>query len=285
MPAWAMGICGETTSTRMAESRFMTLCTERRRGHVRVSTSGTGGGRDLVAPFDARIVWRGTDEIHVVLVPTMALLLDGDKIDLQITVGPGTRLRVLEIAGTVAYSGPGGGASYLTTIEVGRGGALAWLGQPFVLAAGSRVRRATTVSLREGATACIRETIVLGRTGEASGAARIGTRIEDEDGPLLVEELDIGATHTLPGILGNAKVVDQIVLAGTYPRESHPHTLRLAGRGAVNRRLAASAHLAANDEVAESWAAQAFAAACRFEGEPATGPLWRPDPILEPTAH
>ncbi|HMR49995.1 MAG TPA: urease accessory protein UreD [Arachnia sp.] len=270
----------------MAEPRVMTLGTERRRGQIRVCSGEPGSrrGGDLVSPFDARVVWRDADEVHVVLVPTMALLLDGDHIELRVSVGAGTRLRVVEISGTVAYSGPGNGASYLTTAEVGPGGALAWLGQPFVLAAGSQVRRSTTVSLEEGATACIREILVLGRTGEESGTGRIATRIDDETGPLLVEELAIGTAHRLPGILGRAKVLDQITLVGTDPRESHPDTLRLAGRGAVNRRLAASAHLTAEDDLAESWAAHAFAAARRFRAEPDAGSAWRPDPVLVSTA-
>lgn len=250
-------------SDRMGEVRCLTLRTEWQRGRVRVTTPGPArrpGGEDLVAPFDVRVVWRRDREVHVVLVPTMALLLDGDRIELRISVGAGTKLRVIEVSGTVAYSGPGAGSSYRTDIDVAKGAALVWLGQPFVVAAGAVVQESTVVSLAPGAVACIRETLVLGRTGEGSGVGQIGMRIEDETGPLFVEELHVGDTHALPGILGPAKVLDQVVLVGTRPTEPHPDTLHLAGRGAINRRLAGSAHVATDDALAECWADQAFGA-------------------------
>lgn len=247
----------------MAETRAMVLRAERHAGRVRVTTS-SWGGQDLVAPFDARVVWQEPDEVHVVLVPTMAQLLDGDHLDVRVVVDAGVRLRIVEVSGMVAYSGPGKGASYRSVIEVGAGAAVVWLAEPFVLAARCRVLRTTTVTLRVGATACLREILVLGRTGEASGIAQVGTRIDDAEGPLLVEDLELGRTHTLPGILGGAKVVDQVVLAGVRPQGSHPDTLLLAGSGALNRRLADSAHTAAADDLAQNWAALAFDAARRI---------------------
>ena len=259
----------------MAETRAMVLRAGWHAGRVRVTTSSRGG-QDLVAPFDARVVWQEPDEVQVVLVPTMAQLLDGDHLDVRVVVEPGLRLRIVEVSGMVTYPGTGAGASYRSSMKVGAGAAVVWLAQPFVLAARSSVLRETTVSLDAGATACLREILVLGRSGEPSGAARISTRIDDADGPLLVEDLELGRVHVLPGILGAAKVVDQVLLAGVRPQVPHPDTFMLAGPGALNRRLAASAHAAAADALAEDWAALAFDAVVgRFADQP------RPDQLRD----
>lgn len=256
------GTLTESTPTRMGEPRTLSLRAGRHAGRVRVTwrAGSSGQGSDRVAPFDVRVIWQNSEEAHVVLVPTMAMLLDGDDIGVRVVVDAGVRLRIVEVSGMVAYSGPGEGASYRSVIEVGSGGAVAWLAQPFVLAAGCLVTRTTEVTLGPGAAACLREILVLGRTGEAPGSAVIGTRIEDATGPLLIEQLEVGARHRLPGILGDAKVVDQTILAGVRPTHGHPDTLRLAGCGALNRRMAASAHIAADEELAEEWASLAFGA-------------------------
>ena len=44
---------------------------------------------------------------------------------------------------------------------------------------------------------CVRETVVLGRTGESGGAVRIRNQVRTRSGPLLVEELNLtGPGHS-----------------------------------------------------------------------------------------
>lgn len=232
------------------------IATSQVAGRVRVDVGGTASQRgDRVAPFAPRVIATGAWDAQVVLVPTTALLLDGDHVAVHLKVGAGTRLRILEVSGMVAYSGPGRGASYRTHIEVSPGAAVVWEALPFVLAAGSRVHREVRVMLGTAARACLRETLVLGRTGERAGRLLASTRITDPGGPLLTEDLDIGAGHRLPGILGRQRVLDQVTLAGIRPPNTDPATLHLARPGAVHRRLAKEAHAAAVDDVAGRWAA------------------------------
>lgn len=253
------------TPTADTAVRRTTLTTVRAGGRVRLDTAASAdvhqGSGDRVAPFVVRVIGQGPDELTVALVPTTALLLDGDRVAVDVRIGAGTRLRILEVAGTVAYSGAGRGASYSTRVEVQAGGAVVWDAKPFVLTAGARVARDVAVHLEAGARACLRETIVLGRTGEEPGRMQARTRIYDAVAPVLIEDLNIGADHGLPGILGRAKVLDQVTLVGVRPPDADPSTLHLARPAAVHRRLAHAAHQAALDEVAERWGALALHAA------------------------
>ena len=142
---------------------------------------------------------------RVALVPEGALLLAGDHVSISVEVGPGAHLEVVETAGTVAYDMRGGAASWSLEVRVGVGGSLVWLGLPFVASAGSDVRRTTLVTLADDARLLLRDTLVLGRTGEPPGSVRARTQVV-QDGPLLVEELD---SAVLP-----CRVLDSVLAIG-----------------------------------------------------------------------
>ncbi len=91
---------------------------------------------------------------------------------------------------------------------------------------------APSSSCGAGAVACLRETLVLGRTGETGGAirstlsvARRATRL------LLVEDLDLTdpGTTSLPGLIGAARVLDTVALLGMQ----RPDRTGAAGRQPV----------------------------------------------------
>ena len=172
---------------------------------------------------------------RVALVPEQAVLLAGDRVTVTVRVGAGRALEIVEPGGTVAYAMRGGHARWETTVEIEAGGCLVWHGEPFVVAAGADVRRSLTVDLAPGASMVLRETLVLGRSGEAPGRLRCRTDVTRDGSPVLVEELD-SATG-----LGPHRVLDQVLHLGSQV-EPGPQVLRLESGDALERWLGAQTH-------------------------------------------
>jgi urease accessory protein len=150
------------------------------------------------------------DGTRVALVPEQAVLLAGDHVTVAVRVGAGQRLEIVEPGGTVAYAMRGSSARWEVRVEVEAGGSLVWHGEPFVVAEGADVRRSTSIDLAAGACLRFRETLVLGRSGEAAGRLVTRTDARREGVPVLVEELDSAVG------LGPHRVVDQVLeLRGT----------------------------------------------------------------------
>jgi urease accessory protein len=168
-------------------------------GGVRVSAAG-GAFRVMTLRSSA---WAA----RVALVPDRALLLAGDRVRIEVAVEAGTRLELVETAGTVAYDMRGGGAAWDVDVTVADGATLVWEGLPLVVAAGANVSRSTTVALRGDAAFRQRETVVLGRYGEPPGSLSAVTRITRDAHPLLVEELD--GRHLAP-----YRVLDSVLRFG-----------------------------------------------------------------------
>lgn len=184
---------------------------------------------------------------RVSLVPEGALLLAGDAIVVEIFVGPGAGLDLIEPGGTVAYAMNGGSASWDVDIEVGAAGSLTWAGEPFVVAEGARVERRTRVRVGWDARLALREVLVLGRHGEGPGRLRQSWSAEDANAvPILSESLDVGPDMN-PLLLGAARVIGTVVLLGDRLRADHPTTadsrFDLEAEGTVVRHLARDAHL------------------------------------------
>ncbi len=55
------------------------------------------------------------------LIATTALLLGGDEVELDIRLGPRTKLHLFDVGGTVAYNGRGAAASLAYPHHPGRG--------------------------------------------------------------------------------------------------------------------------------------------------------------------
>ncbi|SDO50905.1 urease accessory protein [Nakamurella panacisegetis] len=197
----------------------------------------TGGN---LAP---RLVRQDATGAKVALVATTALLLGEDRVELDLRVGPGAWLEIVETAGTVAYDAGGAPSWWNVQVTVDAGGMLLWPGEPFVVSDGANTLRHSRFDLAAGAVMCIRETVVLGRSGQVGGAVRVQNRIERPDGPLLVEDLDLRdpATRELPGLAGRASVIDTLTLAGAAvpnaPSIPVGHHFALDGEGAVARVL------------------------------------------------
>jgi len=185
---------------------------------------------------------------RVALLPRDALLLAGDHVLLELEVGAGAVLEIVEPSGTVAYAMRGAWADWEVRAVLGPDARLVWHGAPFVVAESAGVRRSTTLDLGPGATCLLRETLVLGRQGEAPGRLVVDTKIALEGLPVLVERFEFGPQALAPGVLGQARVVDQITDLGPCSAEA-PTGMLLESYGVLYRRLGREAHDASLDEV------------------------------------
>lgn len=167
-----------------------------------------------VAP---RLVRADATGAKVALVATTALLLGGDHVEIDVRVGPGAWLEIVETAGTVAYDAQGELSTWTVRATVADGGLLLWHGEPFVVSTGANTVRSSTFEVGEMSTVCLRETTVLGRSGEQGGAVRTLSRAGRAGTPLLAEDLDLsgGSQRRQPGILGAATVVDTVTWLGS----------------------------------------------------------------------
>ncbi len=154
---------------------------------------------------------------RVALVATTALLLGGDHVDVEVDVGPGAWLEIIETAGTVAHDAGGRPSTWTVRGQVGPAGLLVWHGEPLVVANGANTLRRSTFDLDEQAGLCVRETVVLGRTGETGGALRVRSSFTGRGMPLLLEDLDLrqDRIRRLPGIIGPASVIDTVTTLGS----------------------------------------------------------------------
>lgn len=194
---------------------------------------------------------------RVALVARRALLLAGDHVRIDVVVGPGAWLELVETSGTVAYDAGGVESSWAVRARLGPDARLVWEGLPFVVATGANVRRHTDVVMARGAVVALREVIVVGRTGEAGGRITAASTIELDDAPLLAEELALGHAESSAVTLGASRVLDTVTVAGARPaahRDGGPLRLDLAGPGAMSRAVAAHTHGTGLDEVWRAWA-------------------------------
>jgi urease accessory protein len=216
------------------------------------------------------VLWTGPDSARVALVATSALLLAGDHVTVDVEVGERCRLEIVDVAGTVAYHARGGCASWSTRIRVATGARLVWLGEPLVVADGSDVRRTTDIQVASEAAAVLRETIVLGRSGERGGAIDIRSTATVAGSQLLVERLDLAdrVLRERAGMIGPAKVVDSALYLGLDHRPhgptadaDRPLIYRLPGPGLLARSLHESLHLSRIGRTASQWARHALSVA------------------------
>jgi urease accessory protein len=190
--------------------------------------------------------------VRVALIAASALLLAGDHVQIQVVVKGPVRLEIVETAGTVAYAMRGGSAAWEVEIELSEQAELSWHGEPFVVAEGADVARSTKVSLQGGSTAAIRESLVLGRSGEIGGTLHSTLQATQDGEILLAEDLDLGPeVRNGWAILGAARCLDSVTTLGSRLPETEG-TLQLDGEGSIARRLLGEQH---QSDLAQTWAA------------------------------
>ncbi|KQQ08247.1 urease accessory protein UreD [Rathayibacter sp. Leaf296] len=226
---------------------------------TRIALRKTRGSVHVVAEqglLSPRIVSRTATGAHVALVANGALLLGGDRVDIVVDVGPGCALELSDIGGTVTYDGRGATSTWNVDLAIGVGGRLRWHTLPFVVADGADVVRRCHARMEAGAGLSLRDTLVLGRSGERGGRMRTTTIIEDPAGPVLHETLAVDGRSPEPGVLGRHRVLDTVTLLGRpapeWPEARPENATRttLDTGGAVFRAFGASTHDA---DLADVW--------------------------------
>jgi urease accessory protein len=198
-----------------------------------------GLGAGALAP---RLVHRTHDGVRIALVATIALLLAGDDVRIDVRVGPGLSLEIVEAGGTVAYDMRGGAASWGLRAMVSAGSALVWSGLPLVVSGGADVERRTELELAGDAVALLRETVVLGRSGEVGGELRSSTTVARDGQPVLREYLDLGAAHRHDfAVLGPHRCLDTLTLLGGR-LDDGPDVLQLAAEASIARSVTTALH-------------------------------------------
>lgn len=200
---------------------------------------------ELVIP---RVIRRHARCVDIALVAGRAMLLPGDEVQMDITVGDGCTLNLVDIGGLVVYGRVGEDAPshWHIRIVVGTDAHLTWDGLPTVITDAGRLTRSLTVSLGRGSSSTVRETLVLGRAQEHGGHVTTSADIVDSAGPILRETLAVSGLEPVPGVLGSHRVVDSILAFGDRrPLAEVDGAVRLDldRGGTVLRHLGDAAHL------------------------------------------
>ncbi|PRZ43935.1 urease accessory protein [Antricoccus suffuscus] len=233
----------------MSRPRAARIAVERDSDRVRIVALD---GSDFVRP---RLLRADGHHVSVAFVSSSATLLAGDDLRIDIDVGPGVSLELVEPSGMVAYNARGGQASWSACVRVGDDAHVTWAAAPFVVAGGADVLRRTEIELADGASMLLRELLVLGRHNEVGGCVRSMLEASLASVPLLVEDLDLREPlrRSAPGILGSARVLGTVALLGVCrPPSECVHETSLAGPGALARCIATDAHTAWN-QLAPVW--------------------------------
>lgn len=201
------------------------------------------------APVAAKIL-EGPVGPELILVGSAAGLLEGDVVDIDITIEAGAHLTVRSTAATLAHPCPGGESTLQTvTARLGPGASLAWLAEPLVACAGCRHRSRHCLTMAEGAAAVWYEACTLGRSGEQAGPVDLRLDVTLAGRPLLRDGLRAGLgarpgggdPATSPAVLGGRHHVGSVHLLGRRPPSPVEGSMALAGPGATVRAVAQDA--------------------------------------------
>lgn len=179
--------------------------------------------------------------VRVALVATQALLLAGDAVDVDVLVGEGVDLEIVETTGTVAYDMRGGRATWDVVARVDDAATLLWEGLPFIVGHGANVARTSRVELAGSAAVAMRETFVLGRTGETAGRLDTGSSVLRCGRAELVDHLTLDDdARRDPAVLAGARCLDTVTVSGI--RLDDPSALQWEATGSTARRFTQDAH-------------------------------------------
>ncbi|WNG79735.1 urease accessory protein UreD [Mycobacterium sp. ITM-2016-00316] len=176
---------------------------------------------------------RRTEPDAVHLLSAAATPLGGDVISVRIVVEAGARLRVRSVAASVALPGAGSVVSHsFWDLEVA--GELDLDPQPTVVAGGARHHTSTRLRVGGTATARVRESVQIGRTGEDQGFWTSALHADADGTPLLRHRVELGAGSVADDELGTPLAC---VSELRYPEtgfDSPGTVLELAGGGSLS---------------------------------------------------
>jgi urease accessory protein len=152
----------------------------------------------------------GSDALEAVVVNTAGGMTGGDRFDLDMAVGPGAKLTVTTAAAEKIYRSLGADTDIRVKLDVGSGGALAWLPQETILFDRIRLRRSIEADLAPNARLLLAEGVVFGRSamGETLTQGHFSDRWRVRRGGVLV----FAESLRLHGAI--AEQLDQRAVAG-----------------------------------------------------------------------
>ena len=212
-----------------------------------MAVAGVGGVTRLpVLSSQVPLVLRRTPDA-VYVVGGAAGPIGGDELGLRISVGAGAFLRVRTAAASIALPGPDGLESVLrVTVDVAAGARLEYLPEPVVVSTGARHATIVRATVAEGASLLLRDELLLGRHGEAGGAARSVLHVSYAGRPLLRQSLEVSGAD--PADLGPAVLAGHRAV-GTLLRVEPTSDARPAGPTAsiaINDLAVAAAEISAD---------------------------------------
>jgi urease accessory protein len=163
------------------------------------------------------------DGLSAVFVNTAGGVAGGDRFDIEIAAGEGTRLAVTTAAAEKVYRAEGPAAQLHIALKAASGAHLAWLPQETILFDRARVERKIDIDLADGASLLLCEIVVFGRAamGERMQAGEFVDRWRLSRGGRLVfaETMrldgDIGEKLRRPAVAkGGAAVGTALIVPG-----------------------------------------------------------------------
>lgn len=203
------------------------------RAVVRVHLDGTGRlVYDELRSTALVMLRRAAGSLY--LASRAATPLGGDRMVLDIELGPGVPLTVRSVSAAVARRGEGA-SSVIVSAQIAAGASLVWDGAPGVSAHGSDHHAIARITVEPGGRCWWREEIVLGRSGEAPGRWRSQLQVDRGSAPVLRHEITIGSNTPAaasPAVIRAARVVTSVLGIGV---ETVPASVveDLAGRATV----------------------------------------------------
>lgn len=151
----------------------------RAQGAVRLSVKPRDG-RSVIAGLhqqgSLKMLFPRTDDtaLTAVLLNTAGGITGGDRFDLRATAQAGTDLTITTQAAERAYRAASGSGRVCSGLKAGKNAKLFWLPQETILYDHAALRRSLDVTLEDGATVLLAETLIFGR-------AAMGETVEQLD--------------------------------------------------------------------------------------------------------
>lgn len=141
----------------------------RARGSVKFDVHQLGGvtrRRDLHESGSLRVRFPSPEAegLSAVFVNTAGGVAGGDRFEIEIAAGEGSRMAVTTAAAEKVYRADGPPAQLEISLQAAAGSHLAWLPQETILFDGARVRRRIDIDLADSASLLVCEIVVFGRT-------------------------------------------------------------------------------------------------------------------------
>lgn len=158
------------------------------------------------------------DQREAVFLNTSGGLTGGDVLEYRLSLGPDLRMAATTQTAERAYCSTSGAAQVSVTMDVGAGAHLDWLPQETILFDRAKLRRRTEITLGEGATCLMAESVVLGRAAMGETVKTLDFHdwrmIRRGAMPLHLEALRLDDARLGPGPAGldDARAIATVVL-------------------------------------------------------------------------